>query len=317
MQRFPAQFLLACGLLVGLVSFNACQKEGIQSKALQEVTPTSSDRSPEHFTYGVTVFSPGHPSEIVEIDEATGLVTNQFQAFVDPGTGPILLDDLKGICRTSWGQFFITTGNNNSNPLYNNNLLKVNVNPAWAPVGQTSFFNSVHVTPVSDLEFNPLTQTFFGLDNNSNGIIEITVDPLTGNYTQYSPVAAILGIPGRRLSGLSLVRDGNGMYLVGAASRPLSGGLSAQLYTIPAGGGLAGLITDLDPFIEFAGGHCGLGFDIDLNHLAVNRTNIAVAVTPGLSEINPWFAGLPPVTTATPWGFQNLMFEDLSTWVGM
>lgn len=309
MKLSPAKSLLSLLLLGGLFAFNACQKEGLDPKSAP--VPTSvSDRSPEHRTYGVTVFNGGAPSVVVEMDEANGAVLNSFPVFVDNGSGPIFLDDIKGIARTSWGQFFITTGPGCFPDIYDNALLKVNVNNPGLPLGQCSYFNSnCPFGAVSDLEFDPISQNFYGLLNNSNQIIEIS--DLGSNYTNYTAPAAIFGIQNRLLSGLSMVRDNNGLYLVGAATRP-GAALAAQLYTIPASGGLATLMTTLAPVGNFAGGHCGIGFDIDLNHLVINRNGTLSA---GLSEINPWAVPMAPNTGTNVWGGTGFIFEDVSTYV--
>ena len=318
MQRFPVKILPAFTLLMGLLSFNACQKEAAIPTALQ-VTNPSSDRSPGGFTYGVTVYDGLNPSLIVEIDEATGAVTNQFQAAVlTPGGTLDPIEDLKGICRTSAGQYFITTGNGNTLPAYNNMLLKVNVNnplPFPFGLGTCSAFNSICPTgPVSDLEYDPVNQIFIGLQNNSNQLIQITLDAF-GNYTQYSAPIAVGGIAGRLLSGLTFVQNPGTIvpYLVGAASRPGDPNLAAQLYRIPVGG-IAQLMTQLAPQANFAGGHCGIGFDRNLNHLAINRSDLPIPQILGLSEINPWIAALPLVTNTNQWGAQGFNFEDLSSY---
>ncbi len=318
MQRFSSKLMIAFGLLVGLFSINACQKEATIPSELQVANP-SADRSPGGFTYGVTVFDGLNPCLIVEIDEASGLVTNQFQAAVlNAGGGLDPIEDIKGICRASWGQYFITTGNGNANPAYNNMLLKVNVNnplPFPLGLGTCSAFNSICPTgPVSDVEFEPVSQIFIGLQNNTNQLIQITPDA-NGNYTIYSAPIAVGGIAGRTLSGLSMVMDPGQIvpYLVGAASRPGNTNLAAQLYKIPVGG-IAQLMTELAPQAAFAAGHCGIGFDRNLNHLAINRSTFQVPQALGLSEINPWFAPLPLVTNTNQWGAQGFNFEDLTSY---
>jgi hypothetical protein len=73
-------------------------------------------------------------------------------------------------------------------------------------------------------------------------------------------------------------------------------------------GGAATFLTELAPGGVFAGGHCGIGFDLDLNHLAINRNN------GGLNEINPWPGPLfTPVTNTNFWGAAGLNLEDLSS----
>ncbi len=70
MKRFPAKSLLALSMLFLMVTFFACQKDQFNPKELgvQGNPEGTSDRSPTGRTYGVTVYSPGTPSRIVEID---------------------------------------------------------------------------------------------------------------------------------------------------------------------------------------------------------------------------------------------------------
>lgn len=317
MKLLSSKSLLAFGLLAGLFAFNACQKDGLTPKESPETTPiVSAVRSPEHITYGVTLYDGVTPSQIVAIDEATGAVLATFPAFVDPyfgtsGSSPVQLVDLKGICRTSWGQFFITTGPGCFPNIYDNTLYKVNVdlNGTNLPLGLCSYFASTSPfgAPVSDLEFDPNTQHFFGLLNNTNQLVEI-VDNGT-NYGIYLGPYPITGIPaGSTLKGLTLVRDNTGQYLVGAANRTGSTGTATSLYRIPFAGGAANFITSLLPQNDISGGHCGIGFDLDLNHLIVNRRTFL-----GLNEINPWAPPLGLATNTTFWGATGFNFEDLSS----
>lgn len=315
MKHFPAKTWLALSLTIGLFTFYACQKDGFNPNNQTVDAPVKAgDRSPGHITYGVTVFDGVNPCEIVGIDEGSGAVLTNVPAFYVDNSGNVInLDNLKGICMTDLGQYFITSGAPASTVLgatiYDNSLFKVD------PItGQTSYFGSVcPFGSVSDLEFDPNTQTFFGLLNNTNQILEIQQD-INGNHTIYTPPAAIFGIQNRVLSGLSLVRDNAGMYLVGAATRPGTV-LPGQLYTVPATGGVATWMTNLDPIGDFAGGHCGIGFDMDLNHLAINRRSPSISfIAPGLNEINPWVPPiLPAVTSTVVWGGAGFNFEDLTS----
>lgn len=312
MKLFSSRTLLAAGLFIGLFSFNACQKDSFNPANPVSVPnmPEAGNRAP--ITYGVTVYDPTHPSQIIGMDGAGNILTTASAFYIDPSGNTVNFDNLKGICMTSAGQYFITTGAPASTVLgasiYDNSLMKVN------PVtGQCSYFNSVcPFGTVSDLEFVPATQDFVGLLNNTNQLVTITLDAF-GNYTVYNGPFAVTGIAGRMLSGLSIVRDNTGTYLVGAATRPGNTALAAQLYNVPFGGGLATLMTDLAPLTDFAGGNAGIGFDRQINHLAVNRTNAVVTVPLGLSEINPWAVPLGAITGTAYWGLQSLNFEDLTS----
>lgn len=316
MKHFPAKPILAFGLLISLFSFNACQKEGLTPKETVISANPTTDRSPEHRTYGVTVFDGVTPSVIVEIDEATGNVLQTFPATVDNGSGVFVqLVDLKGIARTSWGQFFLTTGPGNFPNFLDNSLVKVNVNGPGLPLGRCSWFNSVcpFGQPVSDLEFDPGTQHFFGLLNNTNQLVEIADN--NNNFANYF-LSGISGIaPGTTLKGFSIVRDNfAGTYFVGAANRTGNPFVPTKLYTIPTTGALTGVMTDVLPQSDVSGGHCALGFDIGLNHLAINRAPSPGALAPvGLNHIAPWAPPFGPATNTTFWGGAGFNFEDLSS----
>lgn len=310
MKRFSLFSLLGAGLVAALFMLNACKKEVVQN-TLPEIKDGTPVTSRSQVTYGVEVYTGGAPSQIIEMDNNTGNVTNVTpQAFyVDNGGNTINLDNLKGICLTSWGQYFITTGNPvNPGPIpsviYSNALYKVN-----PQTGQSSYASTCPFGTVSDLEHDPLTLNFYGLLNNSNSIVEIVDN--NNNYGTYNGPFAITGIaPGYTLKGLSLVRDVNGLYFVGCATRA-GAPLTAKLYQIPANGGAATFLTDLDPVADMAGGHCGIGFDIDFNQLLINRGPFSTLI-PGLNILK-WNIPLAPVSPTGNWGGLGFDFEDLTS----
>lgn len=313
MKLFSAKTMLPLVMLIALFSFNACQKEAVPTPNVsQQPTLNSDDRSANGVTYGVTVFNNGSPSRIIGLRENNGAVVYNNGAFyVDNNGDTIVLDNLKGICYTAWGQYFLTTGAPASTVLggsiYDNSLFKVD-----PTTGQCGFFGSTSPSgAMSDLEYDPVVDRFYGLRSNTNSIFNISQG--AGNYTAYSTPVAITGIAsGYTLSGLTLVRDNTGMYLVGGASR--SGAVS-KLYRIPAAGGAATFLTDLNPVNDFKGGHMGMGYDIQLNHMAINRTNAVLGIPAGLSEINPWVAPPAGVTATNAWGLGSFNYEDLTSYI--
>lgn len=159
---------------------------------------------------------------------------------------------------------------------------------------------------MSDLEYDPVSGNFYGLANNSNSIIGIV-----GGV--YVAPAAITGIAnGYTLKGLSVVSDVNGVYLVGCATSNNSH-QQALLYRIPAAGGAATLLTALNPVADLGGGHCGIGFDIDINTMVVNRNTNPFSFALGLNSF-AW----APFGAATPtafWGGAGYNFEDLTSYI--
>ncbi len=309
MKRFQMFSLLGFGIFAASLLLNACQKEVGQAgdQVIPDGVPVGS-RS--QLTYGVTLYDGVTPCQIVEMDNNTGNVTNVAPqaTYVDINNNTINLDNIKGICLTSWGQYFITTGSP-ANPTlgptspYNNALFKVN-----PTTGQCSYASTGPGT-VSDLEHDPITLNFYGLRNNSNSTYEIVDN--SNNYGTYNGPFGITGIAnGYTLKGLSLIRDFNGLYFVGCATRAGAPN-TAKLYQIPVLGGPAIFLTDLNPVADLAGGHCGIGFDLDFNQLLINRGPFS-SLIPGLNILkwNPPFA---PVSPTSNWGGLTFNFEDLTS----
>ncbi|MCC7464890.1 MAG: hypothetical protein IT261_01395 [Saprospiraceae bacterium] len=290
----------------------SCKKEVAlepnESKPSDEI---ASNRAP--VSYGVTLYDGVNPCRIIEMDNATGnvLAVSPPCFYIDNSGATIALDNIKGICLTSWGQYFLTTGTP-ANPtlaptsIYNNALFKVNPATGQCSYASTNFNSGT----VSDLEHDPQTLNFYGLRNNSNSIIEIVDN--NNNYGTYNGPFTIFGIdPGYVLKGLTMVRDGNGMYLVGCATNGNPND-PAKLYEVPANGGLANFLADLDPINELAAGHCGIGFDIDQNLLFVNRNNTTPPILPGLNYVK-WNVPLVPITPSFNWWGLGFNFEDLTS----
>ena len=310
MKRFSLFPLLALGVFAAIILLNACQKDaGLNTVKGIKDDVTASNRA--QVCYGVNVYDGVNPCSIIQLDNATGNVTNvAAQAtYVDNNNITYNLDNLKGICLTGWGQYFMTTGNPvnptvNPTLIYNNALFKVN-----PLTGQSSYASTCPFGTVSDLEQDPNTLVFYGLLDNSNSIVEIVDN--NNNYGTYNGPFAITGIAaGYTLKGLSLVSDVNGVYMVGCATRA-GAGITAKLYRIPLNGGPAGFLTDLDPLAALAGGHCGIGFDIDINQLLINRGPFSQLI-PGLNRM-PWNPPFGPVTMTGAWGGLGWDYEDLTS----
>jgi len=310
MKRFSLFSLLALGVFAAIILLNACQKDnGLETVNGIKDDVTASNRA--QVCYGVNVYDGVNPCSIIQLDNATGNVTNvAAQAtYVDNNNITYNLDNLKGICLTGWGQYFMTTGNPinptvNPTLIYNNALFKVN------PInGQASYASTCPFGTVSDLEQDPNTLVFYGLLNNTNSIVEIVDN--NNNYGTYNGPFAITGIAaGYTLKGLSLVNTNGAFSMVGCATRA-GAGITAKLYRIPLNGGPAAFITDLDPVAELAGGHCGIGFDIDINQLLINRGPFSQLI-PGLNRM-PWNPPFGPVTMTGAWGGLGWDYEDLTS----
>lgn len=295
-------------LLTTIILLNACSREDVTKT---EPTPSNSASDRASIFYGVTAtdgFSPA--GRVIGVDNATGNIVSNVGAFyVDNAGNTIQLENLKGICLTSWGQYFITTGdpvNSSGGPsFYSNALFKIN------PVtGQCSYASTNQVSgTVSDLEHDPNTLSFYGLSDNGNAIIEISDN--NNNYGDYSAAMPIFGIEDNyTLKGLSLVTDASGTYYVGCASTPEHGN-PAKLYMIPQTGGFATFMTDLDPVGGWVNGHCALGFDQEYNRMHINRDAAIVTLGINFFKWNPPF-GLSETTFFWSGG-EEFDYEDLTS----
>lgn len=302
MNRFSVKSLLALGLLIALVSFNACQKEKLQ---LADTTGTPSlsatDRAP--LMYGVTLYGgPGKPSRLIEMNVGTGAITGgPTQVFINNGV-PVNLDDLKGVCIVN-GQVFVTTGPNCPFP-YANALIKVN--PA---TGQAGFISSspAFIGAVSDIDYDEQTGTIYGLRNNTNTLISITDNG--NNWGTYLNVGNITNLGTYVAKGLSMVRDGGGTYItVGASTNSALN--TTRIFSVPATAGVANFLASVNPLSEMNQSHCGMGFQIAINSMIINR-GPTVTVS-GLNSF-PWANPLPNPSNSALWGATGFIFEDLSS----
>ena len=160
MKRFSFFMTLALGLFSASLFLPSCQKETAH-EAIQGIEDGLAASNRAAFSYGVTVYNGVNPCPIVEMDNATGNVTTVTpqSSYVDNSGTTFNLDNLKGICLTSWGQYFLTTGSPANpglpaNSPYNNALFKVN-----PTTGQCSYASTApaNIGTVSDLEFDEIS----------------------------------------------------------------------------------------------------------------------------------------------------------------
>lgn len=294
---------ISCFLFLGILAIAAalqsCQKEAVSIPGADLTDQTANDRAQQ--IYGVTVFSAGNPSRLHTMEAATGNITNTVAVFVLDALGnPFFLDDLKGICVVN-DQVFVTTGFNVVDA-YSNMLIKVN--PATGQAGVISY-SPPEVGTVSDIDYDPNNNTIYGLANNSNKLVSINDN--FNNWGTYANVGNITGLGTYRTKGLSMVRDAQGLRIAIAAT--LNAGGNARILTVPNTGGLATFLTSVLPVADLAAGHCGIGFDIDMNAMLINRNSINGL---GLNSFG-WVNAFPPQTNSAFWGGNGQNFEDLSS----
>jgi hypothetical protein len=298
MKRFS--FLLILGIVAISATLQSCQKEAVSIPATDLADQTAEDRA--QLVYGVTVFSAGNPGRLHTMEAATGNITNTVAVYVLDALGqPFFLDDLKGVCVVN-DQVFVTTGFNVVDA-YSNLLVKVN--PATGQAGILS--NSpAEVGTVSDIDYNPNNNTIYGLANNSNKLVSINDN--ANNWGTYANVGNITGLGSTyRAKGLSMVRDAQGLRISVAAT--LAAGGNARIYTMPNNGGVATFLTSVLPIADLAAGHCGIGFDLDMNAMLINRNSINGL---GLNSFG-WVNAFGPQTNSAFWGGNGQNFEDLSS----
>lgn len=300
MKQISVKSMLGLSLFIALFSFNACQKESFQVADAPNKAIIATDRGPGgNLMYGVTVFSQGNPSQLVELDLATGQVTNTLGVFMlNSNNAAVPIEDLKGICCVN-GQIFATTGPNDVD-MYSNMLIKIN-----PQTGQASII-SYAPTTISDIDYNPATQTIYGLQDNANRLYSITDN--NNNWGTYNLVGNIGNMGSNSAKGLSVAPDVNGLQLVVVGTEAFGG--DAVLYNVPFGGGAATPLTVLQPADELAAGHTGIGYDRGTNTMFVNRNGLSAGF--GLNSFG-WQAPFGANTNTGIWGTSTDNFEDLTT----
>ena len=119
----------------------------------------SSDRAAE--TYGVSVFTAPNPSLLHTMD-VNGNVINSVQVYFFNSAGTqIFVKDLKGVCVAN-GATFVTTG---FDPIdaYCYMFMRVDPHTGFATVHG---YSSSAIGAVSDIDYDPITDMFYGLQNN-------------------------------------------------------------------------------------------------------------------------------------------------------
>jgi hypothetical protein len=309
MKHFFALRINIAALLALLMWASACQKEVISNTGQNATPPTQvSDRAAVF--YGVTNYDGFGPCKVIGIENATGNIVSNVSAYYIGLLGNIIpLDNLKGITMTSWGQYFVTSGDpvnpGSGGSTYSNALFKIN-----PLTGQCSYLSYHPGGALTDLEFDPATQNFYGVLENTNSIIEIS-NANNNNYGDYSTPADIVGIAdGYFLRGLSLVQDANGLYFIGCASNSVTGD-PAKLYTVPVTGGTATFMTDLDQLGGWVNGNCGIGYDLEYNRVNINRDWLIAF--PGLNYFK-WNPPFGPNEVTYWWGGgDGFDYEDLTS----
>lgn len=300
MKHFSVKPMLVLSLLISLFSFNACQKDGLEmaDTGVQSSTNVhAGDRAPS--MYGITVYSPGKPSRLIELDVASGVVLNNIPVFAINDFGQqIALNDLKGVCFVN-ADVYITTGSSNT-AAFNNSLFKVNT-----ATGQADIVSTSNIGIVSDIDYDAVTDRIYGLLNNTNTLVRIS-----NAFTTYTNVGAINNLGAGFVSkGLTMVRAGStgggGDRVVVAASS----NAGAQLYEVPGNAGFATLLTNVNPANEMAKGHCGIGYQISTAAMLINRTgSVPVA---GLNTFL-WNNAVPAQSNSTLWS-SGFNYEDLTS----
>ena len=297
MKRFSF-FLLAAGIIAASLSLNSCQKDNLQVANPSNPNVSAGDRAP--LIYGVSVFSAGNPSQLFTLDLGTGAIQGSVQVFFNNSTGQqIFVDDLKGVCVVG-GQVWVTTGFNVVDA-YSNLLLKVD-----PTTGQGGIISHSTVGTVSDIDYDENSNTVYGLLNNGNRLV--TINDNSNNWGTYVVQGNITNLGANYVAkGLSMARDGGGVRIIVAATQANAG--NANVYSVPATAGAANLLSTINPANQLATGHCGIGFEIDINAMLINRRANAGFGINSFAWANP----LANPTASAFWGGNGVNFEDLSS----
>lgn len=303
MQRSLFHSLRAAGLLAALISLNACQKEANLAPELP--LPVSEDASARYQTfYGVTVFNGAlTPSQLVQIDQGTG------NAFVLPQItyNGLNVTDVRGICYLGGTfKYAIMTGTGNPFGVPANSLFTLNI-----ATSQAFYVSTSNVGTVSDIDYDPLTQTIYGL--NGNNLVLIT----GGGFNIYNAVPITGLAPGYTARGLTMfgnIATGTQVHIACTQN----GAVGTTLVYKVAPTGVTGFIGDLQPANELQGANCALSYQLTpTSELYVNRNAFNPGtLVPGLNQVT---GGWPQQGTMPTniWGAAGFNFEDLSSDIGI
>ncbi len=296
MKRFSFLLSLAAGLVLATLAFQSCQKDNLQ--VANPVSHTSvSERAP--LVYGVTVYKPGNPSRLIAMDLGTGNIQSTLSVYIQAGINHVNLDDLKGVCIYG-DQVWVTTGPH-AQGIYSNLLVKVNT-----ATGQATIISQSDKGTVSDIDYDPINNVVYGLSDNNNRLVKI--EDLGNNWGTYTLVGNITNLGNNYTArGLSMARDAGGTRIILAATQDLAG--DALVYSVPATAGSATTLAAITPALELGHGHCGIGFQMGINSMLINRSG---AMSFGLNSF-AWANPLANPTPSTFWGGFGSNFEDLSS----
>jgi len=291
------------GLLAALFTLNACQKD---VDLADQTTPVTHATQRYQVFYGVTVASPGKPSQLVEINQASGLVTNVLPIQLDQGGGNFLpVNDVRGICYMGNGKYIISTGPDPIDFL-SNALMDLDVT-----TGTAYFLSSSTVGTVSDIDFDPLSGNIYGL--RGNNIVTIS----GGGYTNYAMVA-MAGLPaGYTAKGLTMIGDINIPSTQVNIALTQNGNFGTTfVYKVNPASGVTGFIAQLLPNAQLSGGNCSLSFQLQPgSEMYINRNTSNVFPGLGLNRLGGW--PNQGVVATGVYGANGFNFEDLSSDVGL
>jgi hypothetical protein len=297
MKHFSFLLSLAVGLFVSAFAFQSCQKESLQVANPSNPNVVAGERAP--IVYGVTEYKPGNPSRLISMDLGTGNIQNILAVKIPTINGPVALDDLKGVCLYG-DQVWLTTGPH-AQGLYSNLLVKVNT-----ANGDATVISQSTIGTVSDIDYDPINNVVYGLANNNNALVKI--QDLGNNWGTYTKIGNITNLGNNYVAkGLSMARDAGGTRIILAATQALAG--DALVYSVPATAGAATTLSTITPALELGHGHCGIGFQMGINSMLINRSG---AVSFGLNAF-AWANPLAANTASAFWGGFGSNFEDLTS----
>ncbi len=271
------QPIAAAGALVALLSLNACQKDHDLTTVTDAPANTTATQRNQVF-YGVSVATPGQPSQLVEIDQNSGIVTNSMPINMDLGGGnTVPLNDVRGICYLGNGKYAITTS---PSPIdfMTNALLTLDVNTGLA------YFLSSSNGPISDIDYDPVSGNIYGLSGNNlvtisggafNNYASIGINGLPAGYTAKGLTMIGNAAQGATQINIALTRNGN----LG----------TTFVYKVDPNTGTTGFIAQLLPDASLRGGNCGLSYQLTPgSEMYINRNTFTFVPGPGLNRLGGW-----------------------------
>ena len=290
-SKYPTAALL---LILGLVSFSACQKE-VFSTAAKPATQglATESRAANGDMVGVSLKNGTNPSQLVIMNDVTGVVTSAVNVF----WSTYQLTDLKGVCYAN-NRYIICNDADPTDP-FTVAFYEVNLN------GQATHMYDIpnEFGVISDIDYDANKDVMYGLADNSNSLVAV-------NNFFAGPVAA--DFVATNITGLAKGFTAQGLAIIEgtiyvAASSPSA---TTNLYSVDPATGAATLVGALGPAGDLQGGHSGIGYDSDFNRFLINRG--ATATSLGLNRITWPLPGGGNITA--DWGADDYDFEDLITY---